>query len=377
VPPKAVQERSVKDFVILVADFVKLGTASFDIAGRIFAALTDAIQGASLSRVFLERVHRRFYNEDDSANATEISRLAHERQARFVIYGVYDDAGVTPSFQLGRAEPLQLYSNAPVPGGKWEIDLRDFRVAARLGIASDKHAPGISVLGPQRRLHEHAAGQNIGLFVRDIIPAEMTLLTLTSVAMLADPEDAQVAARLAAQAGDRLWKLAESTQLSDPDFWRNVTSVALEAYAKSLTDARAQGATQGEASLDNIIAVFSKQISVDPSSSLALYNRGYSYHVRNAPGDVERAIADYGAALDRTPAFGMARLHRGMLLFNTGRFVEAISDFESLLEAEPNHGAVPALLAALSDFLVRQPSSPARPAAMRILARHGRPTPGP
>jgi tetratricopeptide (TPR) repeat protein len=91
--------------------------------------------------------------------------------------------------------------------------------------------------------------------------------------------------------------------------------------------------SQGE--LKNAILYLNKSINMDPKKGSAYYNRALIYDQLNQK---EAAINDYNMALIYKPQMALEILNnRSNLFLETGKFKEAILDFDYLISIESNN----------------------------------------
>jgi Flp pilus assembly protein TadD len=86
--------------------------------------------------------------------------------------------------------------------------------------------------------------------------------------------------------------------------------------------------------LDKAIADFDAAVTMAPNEALPLYNRGAT---RFLDGDLEGAVEDFTAALERDPQFVQAYQRRGIARVNLGEMQEALTDFDAALRVSPDN----------------------------------------
>src|SRR5262249_47544018 len=72
---------------------------------------------------------------------------------------------------------------------------------------------------------------------------------------------------------------------------------------------------------------------IDPQDDAAFYNRGNAHREK---GDLDRAISDYGQAIQRDPDHPHAYNARGQVRFFAGRFDDATADFARAVQQQPD-----------------------------------------
>jgi tetratricopeptide (TPR) repeat protein len=86
--------------------------------------------------------------------------------------------------------------------------------------------------------------------------------------------------------------------------------------------------------VDKAMADFDAAVKADPTYPFAFDNRGDVWRAR---GQYDRAIAEYNEALRRDPNFVSAYVNRGMAFAKMGNKVSAKADYEAVLKM-PNQG---------------------------------------
>ncbi|MCW6512268.1 tetratricopeptide repeat protein, partial [Lichenifustis flavocetrariae] len=89
--------------------------------------------------------------------------------------------------------------------------------------------------------------------------------------------------------------------------------------------------------LDRAIADYTAAIGLDPGHADAYYNRGAAYVQK---GDFDRAIADYSAAIGLNPGHANAFYNRGAAYGNKGDLNRAIADFDTAIGLDPGNAGV-------------------------------------
>jgi protein O-mannosyl-transferase len=94
--------------------------------------------------------------------------------------------------------------------------------------------------------------------------------------------------------------------------------------------------------------LWSDTLAKAPKNPFALNDVGYFLFERRGPGDVERAIQHYHAALEAKPNYDRALYNLGIALTSQGNTSEAIRCYEQVLKVRPGHAKAHHNLAALS-----------------------------
>ena len=75
---------------------------------------------------------------------------------------------------------------------------------------------------------------------------------------------------------------------------------------------------------------FNQAIELDPHLREARLDRGIIYW--REMGMAEEALADFNALLTEDPSYGPALLNRAMVVYENGRYAEALTDLEAYLQ---------------------------------------------
>ncbi len=86
--------------------------------------------------------------------------------------------------------------------------------------------------------------------------------------------------------------------------------------------------------IDRAVADYSAAIAARPDHVEARFNRGI---IRFARGDISGAVADYGAAIAAEPDRVDLRNNRAVALLRLGRYADAIKDYDHALELAPEY----------------------------------------
>lgn len=85
---------------------------------------------------------------------------------------------------------------------------------------------------------------------------------------------------------------------------------------------------------DDAAVPLERAVALDPSSPVAVSNRGVNDHAR---GRLEAALADFERAMALDPAYTDAVVNRGTLLRDMGRTADAAAAYDAALTIDPNH----------------------------------------
>lgn len=82
------------------------------------------------------------------------------------------------------------------------------------------------------------------------------------------------------------------------------------------------------------ITLWTHQIKLYPSNSLAYINRGVAFSAEN---DIWKAMADYGKAIDLNPGSYEAYVNRANIYFSLGNYQQALDDIDSAIKISPDN----------------------------------------
>lgn len=112
--------------------------------------------------------------------------------------------------------------------------------------------------------------------------------------------------------------------------------LAAPAWAASRADHDACVKGSGDAAIAGCAAIIGDRNEPIRSRAVAHFNRGYEWQ---AKGDLDRAIADYGAAIELDPRYGSAYHRRGMAFHDKGDLDRALTDQTMAIRIQPTPGA--------------------------------------
>jgi len=92
---------------------------------------------------------------------------------------------------------------------------------------------------------------------------------------------------------------------------------------------------------DEAVQFFGTCVALKPRSAACYYNRGLVYLAR---GDTNRALHDFGRALERPSPPVDAYYNRGLLHYRARRYTEAVADLLLTLKLNPKHASAQKLL---------------------------------
>ena len=88
--------------------------------------------------------------------------------------------------------------------------------------------------------------------------------------------------------------------------------------------------------LRRMVERLTERIRSDPGDTESLFLRGLVYRDL---GEMEQALADFGAAVELEPNYGLARYARGITNLNLGEFDRALQDFDAVIGLDPDNAA--------------------------------------
>jgi len=112
-------------------------------------------------------------------------------------------------------------------------------------------------------------------------------------------------------------------------------------YCKTLVSVNSSAHTYGEEACDRAIAEYTAAIKRSPGDSLSYHNRGFAYECK---GDYERALADYTEAIRLNPGNSLAYRRRARSLQNKGDYQHALSDVNEAVRLNPEDDIALSLL---------------------------------
>ena len=281
--------RPPKGLIVLVADFEQHpGARSVDYARRIQAGLLAILQELEVEGVYVERAGEVYTQENARARAAV-------RKAAVVIYGWYDDAGVSPRFELVRFPerylPILKEPNAALA----TLDRLELRLDREL---KEMSYIGIATLG----LAYFADGQ----IEQALEFFDLALNSLPGETMLLGKD------------GLLLYK-------GSCHFYLHQFAPAAEALEQA--------------------------VALNPQLYQARYNLAIAY---SANCELEKAIAQAEEALRLQPESAAAHSLLGFLLARAGRWAEAAASFERAVALSPEDAGAHSSLAEAYEKLGRR-----------------------
>lgn len=306
-PPKAI--------LILVADFDgREVTRKVDWGRRIYEQVTAQVKQAALGeRVDVERYLGAF-GDSDAARAQ-----GEARKATIVLWGWYDDFGVSPHFELLRQAQV-IEPTLPVP----PKDLLDFDVYLRSGPQEMAYIVAVVLGLIQYSDHNYAAAESLFTLALDSAPPEADLLGLEvplfyrASARLLDPANRS---RLLDAVVDDL----QQAIAHQPSFWQAHWNLAL-AYTIHCTPTLA---------LDAALAEAQKVQELRPDYPEPYWLLGQIYARRREWAEAEAA---YQEALRLDPEHVEAQEALAKVLWDQGKQEAAQAAYQRALEIRQRAG---------------------------------------
>lgn len=324
--PKSIPVQAAKEdeILILVAEFRSKGTAHYDISGRTYAYLEQLFGGGRYAKIRIAKTEVAHSIESTVSMATDIGSLAHDYNARIVIWGFYDDAGITPVFNLGRAMPLKLEGPDKTVKRKWEIHTVDYQIAEFLEIGKSNGSRH-TIIGDQKTLGELPSELNVPVLVRDVIPRQMAFLSALALSFMVPSEIQMKMITIAVEEGERVTK---TPSLPRRGYWRRCLAKAYSLMAQQMSTDREK--------LEDMIVAIEKAVQLDPENAMHLNNLGLTYLLRGAGEDMSKALAAFDEAIQLDPSLPVAFLNRARAAFACGEIGKTVHDLESYLALMPD-----------------------------------------
>lgn len=276
--------------LVLISEFANYSgaQAGFNVAGRLRESLRDAFASAGLADVRIE-VWPQTIKDPDAA-----SQLAEDSGATIVIWGEYDSGRVV-------ARVSAYPSDLPIQGGeqRWLLN----------------------------------APSQLNATINSDLPADvqwMALLVIGQVDYWIDrPAQAESA-----------FHQALASPSDDP-----------AGVATAYSYMAALESKEAAPDWDQVLAYLTEALQRQPAMTLALNNRGVAYLQRGAPGDLQRAEADFRDAMSVEPTFSSAPFNLALALLRepTDKTEEALQLLKLAASLNPlSPGALNALCWTLS-----------------------------
>ncbi len=268
-------KRPPRGLIVLIADFEQApGARTVNYARRIEAGLNEALRQLKVEGVYVERAYEVYTERDARARAAA-------RKAAVVIYGWYDDAGVSPRFELVRAPqqylPLLRQASVALAG----LDQLEIRVDRELAEMNYIAATAIG-------LAYYADGQND------------RALPFFDLALRFAPEEARLMGTEAVY------------------FYKGSAHFYLHQFPQAL-------------------AALQEAVRINPDLYEAHRNLAVAYSVNC---DDDAALREIDESLRLKPDSGDAYYLRGLLLMYRGRWDEAVAALTRAAELSPDDPTV-------------------------------------
>ncbi len=271
--PLAFPVAQQNETLVVIARFDQRGTQEFDAAQRIFDHLRSSLQTVTGARPRVEQIN------EPVADAQAARQLGAVYSATLVIWGWYDDLGITPHYEIvPQAEEVR------------KIDLGEF-----IALPSQ----------PDRFV----------LYVARELPQGMTCLSAFTIGQLYYSQEE--------------WETAlDFANLTV----ENIPDEGMEGLESLYT---LRGNTyKWLKEYERAIADFDQALAVNPEDAHAYVGRGSAYWGQREP---EAALADLDQAIALDPNIPLAYYNRGLVYFLLGQLDEALPDLDRAIELDPNH----------------------------------------
>jgi len=308
------------EVLFLVADFDNKGSLSYDVSNRIYEILAENIGEGRFPGVSVRRLPVVISREEILSDPMKLGTIARNYNARFIIWGFYDDAGFSPSFNLAEALPARKIAEGETIS--FEFEMIDTRIAQMLGLFED-HTTWV---GRQERLAEQPTEEKIQAYVREALPKQMTFLSALSLGYMLESPNNLEALDIAIKMGE---DINELDFLAKADYWRELLSTA---YSE-----RGTRAGHDRNDLMQAEADYDRAVELDPSNMVAVHNLGYTHYLL---GELHQAVLDFSQAIALDPSSVLSYYFRGKTHFGLGDLEQAISDFNQAIALKPDNAHV-------------------------------------
>ena len=142
------------------------------------------------------------------------------------------------------------------------------------------------------------------------------------------------------------WETTSAEELGNDEYrsWLNISDRAISkgVYLRNLTPQETMAlvydnrgaAWYRKGNLDRAIADYNAAIELDPNNTVAYNNRGNAWYIK---GDLDSAIDDYNAAIGLKPNYARAYYNKGNAWRRKGNFDKAIADYDAAIRLDPNY----------------------------------------
>jgi tetratricopeptide (TPR) repeat protein len=308
------------EILFLVADFENKGSSSYDVSNRIYEILAENIGEGRFPGVSVRRLPVVISREEMLSDPMKLGTIARNYNARFIIWGFYDDAGFSPSFNLAEVLPARKIAEGETVS--FEFEMIDTQIAQILGLFED-HTTWV---GRQERLAEQPTEEKIQAYIREALPKQMTFLSALSLGfMLESPHNIE-ALDIAIEMGE---DINELDFLAKADYWRERL---FDAYFE-----RGASAAIDRNDFPQALTDFERAIELNPSNVRVLYNLGYTLY---RLGEPHQAIPYFSQAITLDPSHADSYHVRGKVYFALGNLEQAILDFDQAIALKPNSAGI-------------------------------------
>jgi tetratricopeptide (TPR) repeat protein len=261
------------EILVLVAQFH--GTGGVDPVPRIVRHLEEHLAKIDLTNVRIEHV------SDAPIKDDEAQKLGEMCKASLVIWGTYDDYGITPHYEVTREEE-----------------------------------PGLQKVPLEEVANLPSQPDRFTLYITRGLPEEMTYLTLFTIGQIQ---------YLGYQYEEALDTFNHALQTATID----TTHESRQEHIYFLMGNIYKVRRVWQESIEN----YTRTIEFDPNYSIAYNNRGNVYADL---GEYDRAMADYTEAIRIDPEFAEAYYNRGVAYADLAEYKEAIADYTEAIRIDPN-----------------------------------------
>jgi tetratricopeptide (TPR) repeat protein len=297
--------------LMIVTEFEQSGTKKYDATRRIHDRLEEELTKAGITNVRLVVMPK-------VSNKEEARALGQRHQAVFVIWGWYDDNGITPNFTIVKESQHSLV-NAELK--EVVVDpIRDFAVYVSQGLPAQMSYLATFTIG-QLYYWDGKYDQALGDF--DVAVANLEQSRRIEGIPLPDG-----AASLYFYRGYIRQEIKNQPDQAIDDY--NQTIELDPKFTVAYNNRGVAYANKGD--LDQANAEYTRAIELDPKYALAYYNRGFN---QSKKGNLEQAIADYTKAIELNPADTDSYTGRGDAYADQGKLDQAIADCNEAIKLDP------------------------------------------
>jgi tetratricopeptide (TPR) repeat protein len=302
-----------REILVIVAQFDKRGTQEFDASQRIVDHLRRTLQTVTVARQRVEPMGEVVHSSE------EARRLGEVYSATLVIWGWYDDAGMTPNYEVipkAKVQKVDLGEFIALPS---QPD--GFVLYVTRGLPSEMTCLSSFAIGQlyysQREWEAALSFANLAV---EMIPEVEN--------MYGDAERARVLTGLYLLRGN-IYEQRKEYESAITDFDRAIVVSADNAHAF----VGRGGAYVNLGQYDAARTDLDRAISLDPEIALAYYNRGLMNAFRS---EFDKALIDLNRAIELDSTHVNAYRVRGEIYYELDEWNRAIADLDRVVSMAPD-----------------------------------------